>query len=240
MLDSAIFWVFALTAVSAALGAVLNRSIIYAALCLIAVFMSIAGFYMLNNADFLALAQIIIYAVGLTIIMLFAIMFTGEKPLAIGKVNRTAKLAYGIVVAYVLAMLVRGMATYGGIATKPDMQPELIEELTRNGSTALLGELLFSRYALPFELASVLLLAAMIGAIVIAKKRFMESEDELLGEVRLPVDMASAPPEDAVAALRAKRMSQSQERRLSPHTEIGDLPETSPETAPDKAGASAD
>jgi hypothetical protein len=98
----------------------------------------------------------------------------------------------------------------------------------------------FLKYALPFELASILLLAAMIGAIVIAKKRFTESEEDLLGEVRLSVDMSSAPAEDAIAALRAERMGQSQERRLSPQTEIGGLPETSPETAVDKAGASSD
>jgi NAD(P)H-quinone oxidoreductase subunit 6 len=239
MLDSAIFWVFALTAVSAALGAVLNRSIIYAALCLIAVFMSIAGFYVLNNADFLAMAQIIIYAVGLTIIMLFAIMFTGEKPMDTRKANRTAKLAYGIVIAYVFALMIRGMVSGGNITT-PAMSQEMATRFSAEGSTAMIGELVFLKYALPFELASILLLAAMIGAIVIAKKRFTESEEDLLGEVRLSVDMSSAPAEDAIAALRAERMGQSQERRLSPHTEIGGLPETSPETAPDKASASAD
>jgi NADH:ubiquinone oxidoreductase subunit 6 (subunit J) len=223
MLDSAIFWVFAVTAVIAALGAVLNRSIIYAALCLIAVFMSIAGFYVLNNADFLAIAQIIIYAVGLTIMMLFAIMFTGDKPMDSHKVNRTARLASGIIVAYVFALLLRGVLM-GGSIKMPSISPEIAARLTSEGSTAMLGELLFNKYALPFELASVLLLAAMIGAIVIAKKRFVESESELLGEVRLPVDLDSAPPEDAIAALRAKRLGG----------------QNSEKPASDKAGVSAD
>lgn len=240
MLDSAIFWVFAVTAITAALGAVLNRSIIYAALCLIAVFMSIAGFYVLNNADFLAIAQIIIYAVGLTIMMLFAIMFTGDKPMESHKVNRTARLASGIVIAYVFALLLRGVLM-GRSISMPVMSAETAARLASEGSTTMLGELLFSKYALPFELASILLLAAMIGAIVIAKKRFVESENDLLGDVRLPVDLSSAPAEDAIAALRAKRLGgQSQEERLSPQSEIGGLPEISPEAAPDKAGASAE
>jgi len=240
MLDSAIFWVFAVISITAALGAVLNRSIIYAALCLIAVFMSIAGFYMLNNADFLAIAQIIIYAVGLTIIMLFAIMFTGDKPMEIHKVSRTARLAGGIIIAYVFALLLRGMVAWEP-ASSPRISLEMVKRLTDEGSTTMLGELLLSRYALPFELASILLMVAMIGAIVIAKKRFVESESDLLGDMRLSVDMDSAPAEDAIAALRAERLGgQSQERRLSPQTEIGGLPETSPETAVDKAGASAE
>jgi len=205
MLDSAIFWVFAIVAVGAALGAVFTRSIIHAALCLIGVFMSIAGFFVLNNADFLAIAQIIIYAVGLTIIMLFAIMFTGDKVLEKTKVNRAGRLAYGIIAAYVFALLLRGVLSNTAHIT-PQIAPEVAFRFSTQGSTAMLGELVFNKYALPFELASLLLLAAMIGAIVIAKKRFNESETVDLGETRLALDLASAPSEDAIQALRRERM----------------------------------
>jgi len=229
MLDSAIFWVFAIIGVGAALGAVFNRSVINAALCLIAVFMSIAGFYVLNNADFLAIAQIIIYAVGLTIIMLFAIMFTGDKPMDLQKVNRTSRLAYGIIIAYVLALMLRGSASLP-TAALPNVAPDLVMRIKTEGSTILLGELLFSQYALPFELASILLLAAMIGAIVIAKKRFVESDSELLGDVRLAVDLSSAPPADAIEGLRQKRMLEHQERKEALQ-EQNVTDETEPETA---------
>lgn len=214
MLDSAIFWIFSVVSVVAALGAVLNRSNIYAALCLIAVFMSIAGFYLLNNADFLAIAQIIIYAVGLTIIMLFAIMFTGDRPMQMKKASQAGKVAYGIVIAYVFALLVRGAILGSGFQTT-GVNEVLAARFTAEGSTTMLGELLFGRYALPFELASILLLAAMIGAIVIAKKRFYESEDEMLGEVRLAVDTSSAPTEQAIEALRVKRRLEHAEREAS-------------------------
>jgi NAD(P)H-quinone oxidoreductase subunit 6 len=211
MLDSAIFWVFAIVSIGAALGAVFTRSIIHAALCLIVVFMSIAGFFVLNNADFLAIAQIIIYAVGLTIIMLFAIMFTGDKVMEKSKVNRAGRLAYGIIAAYVFALLLRGMLSGTGIIL-PNIAPEAALRFSVQGSTAMLGELLFNKYALPFELASLLLLAAMIGAIVIAKKRFVESEAADLGETRLALDLASAPSEDAIRALRRERMPEVAEK----------------------------
>ncbi len=233
MLDSAIFWVFAIVGVGAALGAVFNRSVINAALCLIAVFMSIAGFYVLNNADFLAIAQIIIYAVGLTIIMLFAIMFTGDKPMDLRKVNRMSRLAYGIIIAYVLALVLRGSASLP-VASTPAISSDLAMRLKTEGSTLLLGELLFSQYALPFELASILLLAAMIGAIVIAKKRFVESESELLGDVRLAVDLSSAPPADAIEGLRQKRLLEHQERKDALQEQ-----NVTDETEPEKAGSSS-
>lgn len=210
MLDSTIFWVFALLSVGAALGAIFTRSIINSALCLIAVFMSIAGFFLLNNADFLAIAQIIIYAVGLTIVMLFAIMFTGDKALEKHKVNRLARLANGIIAAYVFALLLRGVL----VSTKtilPQVSPEVATQFAVQGSTTMLGEMLFNKFGLPFELASLLLLAAMIGAIVIAKKRFAESDEGLLGEMRLPLDLASSPSDEAIRALRKERMPDIQE-----------------------------
>ncbi len=225
MLDSAIFWTFAVISVVAALGAVMNRSNIYAALCLIAVFMSIAGFYLLNNADFLAIAQIIIYAVGLTIIMLFAIMFTGDRSTQAKKAGQAGRVAYGVIIAYVFALLIRG--TIAGI--KPGVagvNPELAARFTAEGSTAMLGELLFNKYALPFELASILLLAAMIGAIVIAKKRFYETEEALLGTVRLPLDVSSAPRQDAIDALRADRELELAERKAALKAEAESEAET--------------
>lgn len=226
MIDSAIFWIFAVVSVVAALGAVLNRSNIYAALCLIAVFMSIAGFFLLNNADFLAMAQIIIYAVGLTIIMLFAIMFTGDRPMLSKKASQAGKVAYGIIVAYVFALLIRA-SLIGSSVGGAGVNKSLAARFTAEGSTSMLGELLFNKYALAFELASILLLAAMIGAIVIAKKKFYESDETLLGEVRLAVDVSSAPSEKAIEDLRAKRRLEQAEREatLKEESEFGSEPE---------------
>jgi NAD(P)H-quinone oxidoreductase subunit 6 len=239
MLDSVIFWAFAVLAVGAALGAVLNRSIINAALCLIVVFMSVAGFFLLNNADFLAIAQIIIYAVGLTIMMLFAIMFTGEKTrYSREKVSKTTRVAYGIVLVYVFALLLRGVIS--GFSSVPSVAAPMLQvaRLAQEGSTALLGQLLFTDYALPFEVASILLLAAMIGAIVIAKKRFTESDTDL-GDMRLPLDLSSAPTAQAIEALRERRFLKSTQSAVSGGPDSAPKSEISPdgtEKTPEAAG----
>jgi NAD(P)H-quinone oxidoreductase subunit 6 len=204
MVDSVIFWAFALVSVGAALGAILSRSIIYAALCLIAVFLSIAGIFLLNNADFLAISQIIIYAVGLTIIMLFAIMFTGDKKFADNKANQSTRLANRVVILYVAALLVWA-CTKVLLPKVSSFSPANAELLAQQGSTGWLGEVLFTQYAIPFEVASVLLLGAMIGAIVIAKKQFSDEPESM----HWPVDTGSAAPEGVLEALRAERLGHS-------------------------------
>ncbi|HEY9687301.1 MAG TPA: NADH-quinone oxidoreductase subunit J [Coleofasciculaceae cyanobacterium] len=230
MVDSAIFWAIALFSVGAALGAVLSRSIINAALCLIVVFLSIAGVFVLNNADFLAIAQVIIYAVGLTIIMLFAIMFTGDRPLPQQRSNPVARIASGIVVLYIFGLLIRAVAGAFPANASLSRTPEFIQTMATQGSTTELGKLLFMTYAMPFEIASILLLAAMIGAIIIAKKRFVETS-ELETGLRFEIDRESAPSEEAIEAIRASRQIGSPtDQRLSPQMEIGGLEETEPAT----------
>lgn len=211
MVDSAIFWTFAVVAVTAALSAILSRSVIYAALSLIAVFLSIAAFFILNNADFLAVGQIVVYAVGLTIIMLFAIMFTGDRPMPASADSSKSRVIYGIVLLYTIGLLIPAALYWVRIPSQGGMSPAMIEMLVQQGSTLKLGADLFHNFILPFELTAFLLLGSVIGAIVIAKKRFISDDEERLSGVRMPVETASAPAEDAIAALRKKRLGLSGE-----------------------------
>ncbi|MFN8614849.1 MAG: NADH-quinone oxidoreductase subunit J, partial [Vampirovibrionales bacterium] len=173
MLEALLFWFFAATAVTGASLVVFHRSIIYSALSLIVVFLSIAGLFVLNNADFLAVAQTLVYGVGLTIVILFGIMFTGDKLLADRSVTKKQLAAYLIVAAMVLALLWPvTQHPYGVIETPPLLAAIYQSE----GSTGLLGWALFNPYALPFELASILLLVAMVGAIIISKRSLVETE----------------------------------------------------------------
>lgn len=202
MADSIIFWVFAVAAVVSAIGVVLHRSIIYAALFLIVVFLSNAAFFILNNADFLAIAQVLVYAVGLTIILLFAIMFTGDRALPKddpkSAVPMGTKVIYGIVLAYVGALLIRAVSYPFATRTLPfgSFQANM---LMSEGSTRMLGQELFSRYTLPFELASILLLVAMVGAILLSKKRFAEED---LGQVKYAVDTESRPNDETLVDIQ--------------------------------------
>ncbi|MBY0405497.1 MAG: NADH-quinone oxidoreductase subunit J [Cyanobacteria bacterium] len=194
VIDSIIFWVFALLSVGGALGVVLHRSIIYSALFLIVVFMSIAGFFVLNNADFLAIAQTIVYGVGLTIVMIFGVMFTGDRDLNDDTVSASRKWAFAFIALMSGAVLISSVYQLVRHVIKPYwMTPasdEVIQTLQTSGSTPMLGKLLFQDYVLPFEIASILLLVAMIGAIIIAKKKFADVEDGF-GELKFEINTES-------------------------------------------------
>jgi len=176
LIDNLIFWAFAVLSVGAALGVVFHRSVIYAALFLVVVFFSIAGVFLLNNADFLAVAQTIVYGVGLTIVILFGIMFTGDRLFQDSPVTRRQFLAFMIIAALTLVLFIPAALNYYPAIPTPT---ELITVLKTEGTTRLLGRSLFSTYALPFELASILLLLAMVGAIVISKKTFVDEPETL-------------------------------------------------------------
>ncbi|MCE2930137.1 MAG: NADH-quinone oxidoreductase subunit J [Vampirovibrionales bacterium] len=177
MFESTLFWIFATVAIGAALGVVLAPSVLYSALSLIVVFFSIAAFFLLNNADFLATAQVLVYGVGLTIVMLFGIMFTGDTPLKTraGKLGRLLIASISSVALFALIFT----SVLGFNIKQFPASAQWIRELHEQGSTLAIGQLLFSKYVLPFEVASILLLGAMIGAIMLSKKTFTSQEPGL-------------------------------------------------------------
>ena len=145
------------------LSVILLDNIVYSAFLLGGVFMSVAGLYLLLNASFVAAAQILVYVGAVNVLILFAIMLVNKredlKPI---KGLQTRRILSGAVCAGLLTLLIRvdlitPWATPG---------PKTIGE----EATIRIGEHLFTDYLLPFELASVLLLMAMIGAIVLARR----------------------------------------------------------------------
>ena len=156
-----IFYFLAAFTVWAAAVVVLGKSIVRAAVALIFGFCGMAALYVLLDAEFLAAVQVLIYVGGITILLLFAIMLTSR----IG--SRTARVVNDQVIlsAITAVGLLVGLiyASTSGIAatTGPPRLPE---------TTPFLGRALLTTYALPFEAVSVLLLAAMVGAIILARK----------------------------------------------------------------------
>jgi len=172
------FYAIAFVLVIAALGVVFLPRIVYSAVSMILAFISVAGIFVLLNADFVAIAQIMIYAVGITIIMIFAIMLTGrvsEKKLWIAFAPRTL-FAFGISGAFFVAILFaitngfKSLARESSIFSTTLPSIETIETLQTQGTTGIIGKALFTKYVLPFEILSLLLLAAILGAVVMAKK----------------------------------------------------------------------
>ncbi len=172
------FYLISFVLIISALGVVFMPRIVYSAVSLILAFISVAGIFVMLNADFLAITQIIVYAVGITIILIFAIMLTGkisEKKLWIAFAPRTL-FAFAISGAFFVTILFaitdgfKLVARESNIfsATLPSL--ETIETLQTEGTTGIIGKALFTKYVLPFEVLSLLLIAAMLGAIVMTKK----------------------------------------------------------------------
>ena len=152
------FWVFAVMTVGSALLVVALRNLFHAALALVVAFAGMAGLFVTLSADFLAVGQVLIYVGAISILIIFALMLT---PLA-GR--RNAESGYALPAA-AGAVGVAGLVIYTVLNVDwPVREGEGFEE-----TASLLGEALLDTWVLPFEVASVLLLAAMIGAIVLVR-----------------------------------------------------------------------
>lgn len=161
-LVEALFGVLAVAAVACALLAVLAREVVHAALWLVVTLGAIAGCYLLMGAEFVALVQVLIYVGAVVVLMLFALMLT-RSPTGAGSAEVTANR--------VLAAVVGACATAGLAATVvAGFAGERIDSgTTEIGSAASLGEALFTEWVLAFEILSVVLLAALVGAIVLSR-----------------------------------------------------------------------
>jgi len=158
-----VFAIIAVIAIGSALGLLLSRSAIYAALFLIINFVTISILYYILGAPFIALAQITIYAGSIMVLFLFVIMLLGTEKLPRSNVMPWQKpVAIGL---SVLLLIESGVLIYQQ-AVKPSGWPELIESVT---TPTEIGLALFNQYLLPFEITSVILLAAVVGAIYLTR-----------------------------------------------------------------------
>ncbi|MCX7754053.1 MAG: NADH-quinone oxidoreductase subunit J [Anaerolineales bacterium] len=168
-LELILFFVLAIIAIATALGMLLSRSAVYSALYLVVNFVSVAIFYLLLDAPFIALSQIAVYAGAIMVLFLFVIMLIGLETLG-GELNWRQlvwPLAMGILllVQGVFLVIQRvGRDVYIGQTGTPLSDP------------SLMARVLFTDYLLPFQVTAVLLLVAMIGAIVLSKREKSNQE----------------------------------------------------------------
>lgn len=158
-----LFWFLSALAIAAAAGVVLSKSPIYSVLSLIVVFFAISGHYILMNAQFLAIVNIIVYAGAIMVLFLFVIMLMN--------LNADAEPAKNIYLK--VAGVIAGMCLLIVIVAALNKSAEIKISLTRGSDIGLiknLGRTLFNNYLIPFEISSVLFLSAMVGAVVIGKK----------------------------------------------------------------------
>jgi NADH-quinone oxidoreductase subunit J len=165
-LDLILFLILALIAVASALGMLLSRNAVYSALFLVLNFVTVAVFYLLLGAPFIAMAQITVYAGAIMVLFLFVIMLLGAESLT--GISNWRKILFPGVLAVILfveaAYLLIVKARPAGDVLQPEAAVNTMDNLRQ------LGTSLFSDYLLPFEVVSILLLVAMVGAIILTKK----------------------------------------------------------------------
>ncbi len=166
-----VFWIVAVILIGAALAVVGLRNIVHSALALVIVFAMAAGIYLLLNAEFIAIVQILIYVGAITILILFAIMLTrvtsGQSTNPVSKqwwLGAIVSILIGVGIIYAEMNSSHAVATVGGSSPLPGNVSNVVR----------IGQLLYSpssySYVLPFEVASLVLLVAIVGAIVIGRE----------------------------------------------------------------------
>ncbi|HLF89316.1 MAG TPA: NADH-quinone oxidoreductase subunit J [Anaerolineales bacterium] len=158
------FYILALVAIGAALGMLFSKNTIYSALFLILNFATVAVFYLILGAPFIAMSQVTVYAGAIMVLFLFVIMLLGTERLA-----GEDTLVWQKPFSWLLAILLAGVGAYQiGLRGVSDAVTQSFIGSDFGGPEAI-GLVLFNQYLLPFEVTSVLLLVAMVGAIVLTK-----------------------------------------------------------------------
>ena len=156
------FWILAVVMILAALGVVLLRNVFRAALSLILCFLMVAGLYITLSADFLAAVQILVYVGAISVLIILAIMMTREVQRG-SPPNRLQFPAFIVTILFLEVLVLTLINTPWQISSTPPLAPT-----TASLATRLFGE---GGFILPVEIAAVLLLSAIIGAIVLAREK---------------------------------------------------------------------
>ena len=157
-----IFYFFAVMTLVSACIVAFSKNIIYSAFSLLITFFGVAGIYVLLNADFIAVAQILIYVGGIMVLVLFGVMLTNRVISVDLKTGTMQTLPASILVAMFAGVLC-------GVFYSTEWKT--VEGIPAPSTTAdSLGELFMTTFALPFEVASIILLVALLGAALIARK----------------------------------------------------------------------
>jgi NADH-quinone oxidoreductase subunit J len=158
-----LFWFLTSLSLFSALMVVFSSNPVYSVLWLILVFFTISGHYILMNAQFLAIVNMIVYAGAIMVLFLFVIMFMNMNKESEPQKSNWLRLAAAVSGGSLMLILVAALKDNGGF----------INSLRGEGNIGLiknLGKVLFTQYVVPFEISSILFLSAMVGAVVLAKK----------------------------------------------------------------------
>lgn len=165
-MEMVIFFVLAVVAVAAGVGVIAQRSAVRSALFLLVNFCCLAGLYILLNAEFVAVVQVIIYAGAVVVLFLFVVMLLGiEQAEETPDLRRYQWVAGTLLGLVLVAGIIWGLILAGGGPVPALVPADNVREI---------GAALLTEFAIPFEMVSIVLLVAIIGAVVLAKRRLEE------------------------------------------------------------------
>lgn len=169
LLPNLIFYCLAVIILVSAAFTAFASNLVHAAFSLLFTFFGVAALYLYLSADFVGVSQVIIYVGGILVLLLFGVMFTGSQPG--GNIRQTLQTKRGIfllVLMFCMLIPVVFITPWPGIA-EGGTNTIIESSNTAVGTVADIGKMLLTKYLLPFEIASLLLLVALIGAVVIAR-----------------------------------------------------------------------
>ena len=159
------FWILAIAMAAAAIGVVRSQNVVHAALYLVVVLAGAAAQYILLAAEFVAWVQVLIYIGAIVILFLFGIMLTRAPMRPEGTMDNNQRIAAGVVSLFLFGVITALLVdAYGGKEIK------LKNDLVVIGRSSTIASSIFRDYLVPFEVVSMLLLAALVGAVVIARR----------------------------------------------------------------------
>ncbi|PLX87283.1 MAG: NADH-quinone oxidoreductase subunit J [Desulfuromonas sp.] len=166
-MEAMLFYLVALVSVISAFFVTKCRNPINSALCLVTTFLCLAVFYVMLQAPFMAAIQIMVYAGAIMVLIIFVIMLLNIG--SVGKSRYTHGVAGAIVLSF-LSFIVAAKFIAGGTVSKAvgDISAEVVQSY---GHTELIGKAMFTEFLLPFEIASILLLVAIVGAVILSKRK---------------------------------------------------------------------
>ncbi len=159
-----IFIMLAVLAIASALAMVINKNVVNSALFLVINMVSLAGIYLLLQAQFLAVIQILVYAGAIMVLFLFVIMLLNVED----EEKLFDKFRVKYFLAFILGAAVVGQIFYS-IAGVSDFLPEISSAMSEVGTVEAAGDVLYTKYLLPFEMTAILLTAAVVGALMVAQ-----------------------------------------------------------------------
>jgi NADH-quinone oxidoreductase subunit J len=168
-METLLFWLLAVIALLAAASMIIQRNPVHSALFLIITLLSLAGLFLLLSAYFLAVIQVIVYAGAIMVLFLFVIMLLDIRRIEVApsrvKLQKSLGILLGVIFLLETLLILRSGVISDMAAVAPPPPPDF-------GTAVALGRALFASYFFPLQLAAVLLFIALIGAVVLSKRRW--------------------------------------------------------------------